>query len=353
MMKGKIAYVKLDRFSRDAGRELRWTLDELITQQPVSAVILDLRGNPGGLLEAAVRVCELFLPRNSLIVSTRDRMGRLREYRSEREPLLADLPLVVLIDKFSASASEIVAGAIQDHDRGVIIGRRSFGKGLVQTVVPLPHEASLKMTTARYYTPSGRCIQKLYRPDPTQDSSGTFVTRNGRLMRPSSGIYPDIELTQAPYPGCVDELVTSWTIGEFATRVTSAISALSPDFRVDRSLMKQFYAFVDSLPAQRRSRQELRLQSVLDELQADGAPKDVVRSVRTALAALKADRMRELQGQSTVIGQLIDAEIRARFGTEADRERQLLSIDDAVSTALEVVNSGRYSTVLEATALSD
>ena len=346
MLDESVAYVKLERFSRDAGRELRWTLDEMQEQHPVSAVILDLRGNPGGLLEAAVDVCEIFLPMNTLIVSTRDRLGRTREYWSDREPLMPSIPLTILIDEHSASASEIVAGAIQDHDRGVLIGTRSFGKGLVQTVVPLPNESSLKLTTARYYTPSGRCIQKLYRPDPDQDSTGSFTTRKGRMVRPSSGIYPDVELAQAPYPAPIDHLLKNNVVGEFATRYTANRKELPATFKVDKSVLQAFAQFVDSLPAQRRSGLAGSLQTVLDDMVAAGSPRSAIVSVRTALAAMKTDDKKVLDTHQEHLIRLLDAEIRSRFSTDAERLRRLLAGDTAVNAARDILSTDRYDSVL-------
>jgi carboxyl-terminal processing protease len=155
-----IGYIRLDRFSRRAGDEVRQAIREMKLSGNLNGMILDLRGNPGGLLDAAVDVASKFVARGSLIVSTRGRRAEAeRKYASTEEPILPSVPLVVLTDRNSASASEIVAGSLQDLDRALIVGTRSFGKGLVQTIVPLNYGAQLKITTARYYIPSGRSIQ--------------------------------------------------------------------------------------------------------------------------------------------------------------------------------------------------
>ncbi|HLP28232.1 MAG TPA: S41 family peptidase, partial [Candidatus Didemnitutus sp.] len=162
LLPGGIGYVRLARFARGTGLAVRRALSDLQEQTDLRGFILDLRDNPGGLLDAAVDVVELFVPNNSVIVTTRGRDGNeYRSYTSNEEPIEPTLPLAVLINERSASASEIVAGAIQDLDRGIIIGKRSYGKGLVQTMVPLPNEATLKLTTSRYFTPSGRSIQRI------------------------------------------------------------------------------------------------------------------------------------------------------------------------------------------------
>ena len=157
-----IGYIRLERFSRRAGDEVRQALRELKAKGDLRGVILDLRNNPGGLLEAAVDIVSKFNPKGSTVVTTRGRRSEDEKvYTVTEEPLAGDIPLAVLINKNSASASEIVAGAIQDLDRGILVGTRSFGKGLVQTISQLGYNTSLKITTARYYTPSGRSIQEI------------------------------------------------------------------------------------------------------------------------------------------------------------------------------------------------
>ena len=167
-----------ERFTRQTGAELRIAIQDLRGKGNISGVILDLRENPGGLLDAAVETAEQFLPKNSLIVSTKGKDGIVsmsnRDYRSMKEPLLSEVPLIIIVNKNSASASEIVAGAIQDWDRGILLGTRTYGKGLVQTIVPLPYNAQMKITTAKYYTPSGRCIQEI---DYSKEEN-RYISRN-------------------------------------------------------------------------------------------------------------------------------------------------------------------------------
>ncbi|MDL1893640.1 S41 family peptidase, partial [Sphingobacteriales bacterium CHB3] len=177
-----IAYVRLERFSRKAGDELRQSLKELKLKGEIKGLVLDLRGNPGGLLDAAVDVVSKFVTKGNLIVSTKGRRPESeKQYNSVEEPLLPDVPLIVLVNRSSASASEIVAGAIQDLDRGIVVGTRSFGKGLVQTIVPLNYGAQLKVTTARYYIPSGRSIQEI--DYMHKDRNGVFATVPDSLKR--------------------------------------------------------------------------------------------------------------------------------------------------------------------------
>jgi len=156
------AYIKLTGFSHSAGEELKKALLELKAKNEIKTLVIDLRGNPGGLLDAAIDVCEKFLKKGNLIVTVKGRDSlSVKKYFSKEEPILSNEKIIVLIDEHTASAAEIVAGALQDHDRAVVVGENSFGKGLVQTIISLPYGTSLKLTTAKYYTPSGRCIQKI------------------------------------------------------------------------------------------------------------------------------------------------------------------------------------------------
>jgi carboxyl-terminal processing protease len=211
-----IGYIRLERFSPTAGDEVRQAILEMKLKGDIKGMILDLRGNPGGLLQAAVEVVSKFVPQGSLIVSTKGRRNDAdKEYRSMEEPLLPDAPLIVLTNRNSASASEIVSGALQDLDRALIVGTRTFGKGLVQTVVPLPYDAQLKITTARYYIPSGRSIQEI--DYMHKDRNGVFATvpdslrrafktEHGRTVYEYGGITPDSVVKEEELGPMVREL---------------------------------------------------------------------------------------------------------------------------------------------------
>lgn len=222
-------YLKLTGFTRTAGEEIQKTLTDLKNKKQVKSVVLDLRGNPGGLLDAAVDVCEKFLKQNQLIVTVKGRdSANVKSYTSSEEPIFGSSNLVVLIDSGSASASEIVAGAIQDHDRGVILGTDSFGKGLVQTVVPLSYNTSLKITTAKYYTPSGRCIQKIdysknnkVFSNQTSNSQRDFRTDHNRTVMAYGGIKPDTLVANDSQANVVNELTSRGLFFKFATQYSN------------------------------------------------------------------------------------------------------------------------------------
>ncbi|HTP12194.1 MAG TPA: S41 family peptidase, partial [Bacteroidota bacterium] len=221
-----IGYIRLDRFARTAGDDVRNAINQLKSKGELNGVVLDLRDNPGGLLDIAVSVVSKFVPEKSLVVSTHGRRPESdRKYYSSETPMLPDVPLAVLVDRGSASASEIVAGAIQDMDRGIIVGERTFGKGLVQTITRISENASIKITTARYYTPSGRCIQEIDYSHRTKDGvfatvpdslKRAFRTSHGRTVLDAGGIQPDTVVTEEENGRIIDELLRKAMFFKFA-----------------------------------------------------------------------------------------------------------------------------------------
>ncbi|MEF8811464.1 MAG: S41 family peptidase, partial [Bacteroidales bacterium] len=225
-----IGYIRLSKFTRNAGREVRNAFKELEENNELNAMVLDLRNNPGGLLNEAVNVANIFIPKGEEIVSTKGRIKKWNEnYTTENQPLDTNIRLTVLVNRASASASEIVAGAVQDLDRGVVIGQRTFGKGLVQTTRPLNYNSKLKVTTAKYYVPSGRSIQAKDYSNRNEDGSvgeipdsliKEFTTRNGRKVYDGGGIRPDIHIeTQEPSKIAIS-LLTQNLIFDYATHFT-------------------------------------------------------------------------------------------------------------------------------------
>ncbi|MEZ4723504.1 MAG: S41 family peptidase [Candidatus Kapaibacterium sp.] len=250
IIKDSIAYIKLDQFSVKADFAFRKALRELEYEGKFSSLILDLRDNPGGVMQASLRILELFMPENTLLLTTR---GKLKEnsqdYYSRTSPLYPDLKVAVLINENSASASEIVAGAFQDTDRGVIIGRKSYGKGLVQQTLPLDENSKLRMTIAKYYTPSGRCIQKLdYNIDKNKydlSTSVLFKTKNGRTVNKEDGISPDRIVKNKDYPEIINNLIKSDIIFNFAVMHTAKFENSSGNYIFDKVDFNDFLDFLE------------------------------------------------------------------------------------------------------------
>ncbi len=263
MVEPGIGLINLNVFNRGAAEQVRNALEQLLNQG-MEALILDLRGNPGGLMDVAVDVAGNFVDKGELVVYTKGRSAdRHKEYHTTGTPIFSSMPLVILVDQYSASASEIVAGAIQDLDRGVIIGTETFGKGLVQSVMPLDRrgEKQLKMTTAKYYLPSGRLIQ---RPEVfergkgsvflNKDSSSSetdsvnndiYYTRNGRKVRGGGGIKPDIKSKNPTTTRYVSMLRFKSMFFNFSLKYAADHADLPRDFEVDDQMLNNFFNFIE------------------------------------------------------------------------------------------------------------
>ena len=251
MFADSVGYIILNSFTENCARDVRLSLVDL-KNRGAKKLILDLRGNGGGSLAEAVDIVGLFVPKGTQVVSTRGKLSQASQtFKTQREPLDLTIPLVVLVDGQSASASEIVAGAIQDLDRGVVMGWRTFGKGLVQSVRELPYNSSLKITTSKYYTPSGRCVQKIDyskavrskgEEDKTESAPGEFYTLSGRPVKAAGGITPDVVLKELAVPNLLFYLANSDILFDFATDYAHSHPTIAPvdDFVVNDSLYAAF-----------------------------------------------------------------------------------------------------------------
>jgi carboxyl-terminal processing protease len=261
VLKDKIGYIRLKKFSEKSSQEVAQAISELVPQK-ISGLILDLRGNPGGLLSEAVEVSGLFLDGKKLIMETRGQDPyQNQQFYSERKALLPDLPLVVLVDGGSASAAEIVAGAIQDWDRGVIIGDTTFGKGMVQSILELEDGLALKLTTAKYFTPSGRCLQRANgesgqllasvagHPEVQPETLAPveyFKTQAGRKVPGSGGIVPDILQPGIRISNLEYQLSREGIFFDFAVAFLSSPPDVGPEFETNEEVFRRFLDFVKS-----------------------------------------------------------------------------------------------------------
>jgi carboxyl-terminal processing protease len=342
-------------------------------------VILDLRNNPGGLLEAAVEVSENFVKKGEVIVSTKGRTdGSDKEYRSEKDPQAGGLPLVVLVNENSASASEIVTGAIQDLDRGVIIGETTYGKGLVQTVVSLNRDAALKITTAKYYVPSGRCIQKdrkradeegniLADPDETPSTDGSetagtapanekesnaapqiFHTKNGRPVYGGGGIKPDIEVLGEKLNRFEAALRYKSAAFNYAVAYASKHPNLPQrDFQIDDNTLSEFRQFIRDKKFTYTSQSEMQLAELKKTAEKEGYLQDIQGSVTALEQALQREKDDDFTRSQNFIRRELEQEIAAKlFGSRTQIE---VTFDDdpVIKKAAEVLsNAATYAAVL-------
>lgn len=357
-----VGYIRLERFSRGASSEVREALENIRYQNNLQGVILDLRDNPGGLLDAAVSISEIFVPTNSLIVSTRGKMvDSEKRYVSRNSPMEPNLPLAVLINGRSASASEIVAGAIQDLDRGILVGEQSFGKGLVQTITSLPFNGNLKITTARYYTPSGRCIQKIdYNKrregifTQTSDSLRRYMTIHGRPVYESNGIQPDTLVSESKSSQFVAELIEKNMLFNFATEFSAKQKTLPVDFTVSKDVLRQFE---DYLKRKRFSYGNSALQKVR-ELKETAKRENYAETTLHQILKLEetfdAEQSREVERHQEKIARLLEKEIYSRFYPRSKVIAQTLDNDPQVQTAVSLIrNNTVYHTMIAPAGMSE
>ncbi len=349
-----IGYIRLERFSQKAPREVKEALEQLKAQDSLRGLILDLRNNPGGLLESAVAITEFFVPLGSTIVSTigRDSSER-RVYISDSTPLDTTLPLVVLINEQSASASEIVAGALQDLDRAVIVGRRSFGKGLVQSIFSLPYEGTLKMTTARYYTPSGRCIQKIdysakrmHILKKADSLRKIFYTHHGRPVEESNGILPDSVVPRPQFPKFVQVLRKHRMFFRFANfyLATHSIDSAHP---VNATTLQAFTQFL----MQERFFDKQSLPAMLSQARHVAEEEKYSDSLLTLLNAARRLAQAELRRLVTINQAIIQKQLQREFALrlypKRIRTERSLTEDPDLRAATAILHSpARYSEIL-------
>jgi len=321
-------------------------------------LILDIRDNPGGLLESAVDVVEKFVPEGSLIVSTRGRkQDAVRNYYSSERPILPDAPMCVIVNNSSASASEIVAGAIQDLDRGVILGTKTFGKGLVQTISYLSYNTFLKMTTAKYYTPSGRCIQEIdyfHKPDGVfiskpDSEQKVFKTKNGRIVYGQGGIMPDTVVEERKRSDFVESLAQKRLFFKFANRFFAKHQTLPDDFKVDDQLLKEFAEFVKENNFSFKDSFEINLEKALEYAKNQRYSNGYIYELETILNKIKTQKIDYFKLYRDEIAMEIMNEILARYKYEDELIAWKLGYDEQVKTAVSILKERKiYNSLLSA-----
>lgn len=344
-----IAYIRLERFSRTAGDDLRNAIKDLQAKGELKGLILDLRNNPGGLLESAVDVVSKFVPEKSLIVSTRGRkIASEKKYISSEVPMLRDLPFTVLVNRYSASASEIVSGAIQDLDRGIIVGTRTFGKGLVQTIMPLSENSSLKMTTAKYYTPSGRCIQEIDYGHRDGEGNGItvpdslrheFRTANGRRVWESGGILPDTIVADSLHSEFLNELNRKAIFFKYANRYAVENKTIPDSFEVTDKLIEDFEAFLKEKGFECEEEGEMKLQELRTIAANARYDKSFVDGIEKLEIILKNDKGRQIQRYKEEIRITLKTEIIARMKGENARFESTFSQDKQLHAAIRILQN--------------
>ncbi len=359
MLNENTAYIKLTGFTQNAGREVRDAFNELRQNHPVESVVLDLRGNGGGLLNEAVNITNLFVEKNQLVVSTQGKIAeRNTNHRTLNNPIDKEIPLVVLVDRGSASASEIVAGAIQDFDRGVIIGHRTFGKGLVQNVVPLSYNTQLKVTVAKYYIPSGRCIQAIDYAQRNEDGSvamipdslkTAFTTLNGRVVYDGGGIEPDIIVEPQMLSNISVALLTRFLVFDYANyffRKNQSIPA-ADEFRITDAIYNDFISFLSDKDYEYETRSERFLAELKEASKNEKYFEAIEREYEALQQKMMHNKEEDLLTFRNEISMLLKEEIVTRYYHQKGRVLASLSDDPEVARAIEILSNGNgYRSIL-------
>ncbi len=357
MLDDQTGYIKLNGFTQNAGKEVRDAFTKLRENRSLKGLVFDLRGNGGGLLHEAVNIANLFVEKDLLIVSTKGRLpGSNNTYKTAFAPVDTDIKLAFIVDKNSASASEILAGAMQDLDRAVVIGQRSYGKGLVQNVLPLSYNAQVKVTVAKYYIPSGRCIQAIdYSHKDSEGNFGkipdslinTFKTRNGRPVYDGGGIVPDVPLPPVKYSGLANTLLSKYLIFDFATAYKKRVSQISEPvaFVISDGIYKEFIDFLKDKDYDDYTNQA---EKSLEELKKQAEKEQFFASITTEYQALRNkiehNKTQDLERYRNEISNLLRDEIVTRYYYQKGRIESSLAGDPEILKAREILKDDKTYT---------
>jgi carboxyl-terminal processing protease len=360
MIDDKTGYIKLTGFTETASKEFKEAFNTLKEKHGMKQLVFDLRGNGGGLLREAVNIVNVFVDKGQVVVSTKGKMKDWdRTHKAINNPLDLAIPITVLTDKNSASASEIVSGALQDLDRAVVIGQRTFGKGLVQQTRPLSYNAQMKVTVARYYIPSGRGIQRLDYSHRRRDGSvesvadsliKAFKTRNGRIVYDAKGIAPDLDTEEKKYSQITIALINENHIFEYATQYRRKKPSITQakDFSLTDAEYDEFVKFLSG----KNYEYSTKTEKMVEELKSIAEKEKYFEEFEKEYASLKSRVMRkkddDLYKFKDEIKEILENEIVSRYYYQKGRIETSLKYDNEINKALEVLNSNTlYASILE------
>jgi carboxyl-terminal processing protease len=360
MINNETGYIKLAQFTNDAGKEVADALVALKKNPGIKNVILDVRGNPGGLLHEAINIVNVFTPIGQEVVSTKGKVSEWdKTYRTLNQPVDLELPMVVLTSRGSASASEIVSGALQDLDRAVVVGQKTFGKGLVQSTRPLNYNAQVKITTAKYYVPSGRCIQALDYSHRNEDGSvgnmpdslkKEFKTKNGRKVYDGGGVDPDIVVPTKNYSQIAQSLMSKLLVFDFATqyRNKNASIAEAKDFKISEADFEDFKKFITDKDYGYTTSTE----KSLDEFKKKAEEEKYFDAVKLQYESMKKelqhDKKADIEKNKEEIKLLLEEEIAKRYYFQKAHYETAFDHDEDILEALKVLaDKNKYESILK------
>jgi carboxyl-terminal processing protease len=351
MIDDTTGYILQSGFTENVANDIRGKVTEL-KKQGMKRLVLDLRGNSGGLMSEAIGIVSTFVPKGSLVVTSKgNNPDSYKEYRTTTEPLDTEMPVIVMIDSGSASSSEIVSGALQDMDRAVIMGKRSYGKGLVQSIRPMPYNGQVKVTTAKYYTPSGRCVQAIDYSNRNEDGSvghipdsltREFKTAGGRIVRDGGGITPDVDLDLSQYSRLTYSIVLGGVLDRYVidyARRHESIPAVE-DFHFSDEDFEDFITFAKEQDFDYRSSAKTYFDQMKKELEKEGLAEAMTSELEAMEKAIEMDKERVIRLKKDELIQFIEEEIATRYWFQEAGIQIRLRYDEQLKKALATPTEG-------------
>lgn len=361
MIDNQIGYVKLDQFTENAANDVKTAFTQL-KNNGMKKFVLDLRDNGGGLLNEAIDIVNLFIDKGNIIVTTKGKNPKQTQtFATSKTALDNQIPIVVLVNRNSASASEIVSGSLQDFDRAVLIGERTFGKGLVQNILPLSYNTRVKVTVSKYYIPSGRCIQGIDYSDKDEngiskhkaDSSATaFKTKNGRTVYDYGGVEPDINVKIEPYSTVLLAMFAQQIIFNYANEYKLKHHSIAPakEFRITDEIYQDFTKFVKTKNLAYETFTEKQIKNLKTSVENDKFSDKINKQISDLEQSVKEEKANDLVRYRKEISQLLQMEIVERYYAQKGRIENSLSIDPDLNKAIEILNNDKtYHSILKGT----